>query len=136
MDEQELQEVMDIATGYFMKETGNDEQKTQEMLGKLAQMVQEPGIKLAHVENVLFLIVVKGPGSVEVHTMAKDSDPATLIRAFKKLVPFLKNMGVKMAYTYTEDRRFTGIARASKLPVRVERTNIDGKPMFVYIMEF
>jgi hypothetical protein len=136
MDEQEQQEVMDIATKYFMRETGGDEAQTQQMLANLAQLVQEPGIKLAHIENVLFMIIVRGKGAVEVHTMAAEAIPNDLVRAFKKLVPFLKNMGVKMAYTYTDDRRFAAVARATKLPVRMERTNIDGKPMFVYIMEF
>jgi hypothetical protein len=136
MDEQELQEVMDIATKYFMRETGGDEAQTQQMLANLAQLVQEPGIKLAHIDNVLFMIIVRGKGAVEVHTMAAEAIPNDLVRAFKKLMPFLKNMGVKMAYTYTDDRRFAAVARATKLPVRMERTNIDGKPMFVYIMEF
>lgn len=136
LDQEELSQVMDIITKYFMRETGDNEQETQKNINALAQMLQEPGIRLAHIENVVFLLIVRGVGAVEVHTMAAEAIPNDLVRAFKKLVPFLKNMGVKMAYTYTDDRRFTAIARSTKLPVKIERTNIDGKPMFIYIMEF
>lgn len=134
MDETEQQEIIDIATQYFMRETNNDEQKTQQMLSSLANMVQEPGVKLVHIENVLFLIIVRGQGAVEVHTMAKEAIPTDLVRAFKQLAKYLKNIGVKLAYTYTEDRRFAAIARQTRLPVKSQRMDIDGKPMFVYMV--
>ena len=134
--EMENQQIMDIATGYFLKETNGDEAAAQEMLGKLATMVQEPGVKLVHLNNILFLVIVRGQGAVEVHTMAAEANPADMVDGFKKLAAYLQNIDVKMAYTYTKDRRFARIARQTKLPIREVKENIDGEETYIYIVEF
>jgi len=136
MDEMESLEIMQIATRYFMKEAGGDEQKANEMLNALAAMVQEPGVKLVHLEKILFLIIVRGQGMVEVHTMAADIVPADMVDGFQKLAAYLKNIGVKVAYTYSDDPRFRRIARQTKLPIKEMKENIDGKDTIIYIMEF
>jgi hypothetical protein len=59
-----------------------------------------------------------------------------MVEGFKKLAEFLKDIGVKIAYTYTDDRRFARIARQTKLPIKEVVQEIDGKPMYVYIVEF
>ena len=134
--EMEAQQIMDIATSYFMKEANGDQAVAQELLGKLATMVQEEGVKLVHLNNILFLVIVRGQGAVEVHTIAADINPAEMVDGFKKLAAYLENIGVKIAYTYTKDRRFARIARQTKLPIREVKENIDGEETYIYIVEF
>ena len=134
--EMENQQIMDIANRYFLQEANGDQSAAQEMLAKLATMVQEPGVKLVHLNDILFLIIVRGQGAVEVHTMAADTNPASMVDGFQKLAAYLQNIGVKIAYTYTTDRRFARIARQTKLPIREVKENIDGEETYIYIVEF
>jgi hypothetical protein len=134
--EMENEQIMEIATSYFLKESGGDQEAANEMLAKLATTVQEPGVKLVHLNKILFLVIVRGQGVVEVHTMAADIVPADMVDGFQKLAKYLENIGVKIAYTYTDDRRFARIARQTKLPIREVKENIDGKETYIYIVEF
>ena len=134
--EMEAQQIMDIATSYFMKEANGDQSVAQELLGKLATMVQEEGVKLVHLNNILFLVIVRGQGAVEVHTIAAEINPAEMVDGFQKLAAYLENIGVKIAYTYTKDRRFARIARQTKLPIKEVKENIDGEETYIYIVEF
>lgn len=136
MDEQEALEVAQIARNYFLRETNGDEAKADQMLSSLVAMVQEPNIKLVHLEKVLFLIIVRGQGMVEVHTLAADIVPADMVDGFKKLAAYLQNIGVKVAYTYSDDPRFRRIARQTKLPIKELKETIDGKETLIYVMEF
>ena len=134
--EMENEQIMEIATSYFLKESGGDQEAANEMLAKLATTVQEPGVKLVHLNKILFLVIVRGQSVVEVHTMAADIVPADMVDGFQKLAKYLENIGVKIAYTYTDDRRFARIARQTKLPIREVKENIDGKETYIYIVEF
>ena len=135
VDAQENEEIVRIATEYFKKETGSDK-KAQEMLGKLAITVQEEGAKLVHLGNVLFLIMVRGKGVVEIHTIGNEAQPRYLADDFKKLADYLKNIGVKTAYTYTPDNRYGRLAQMTGLPVKTFKVEVEGKPMTAYVMEF
>ena len=135
MDEQEQQEVARIAKEYFLHETGSEEAADAAM-EKLAYLVQEEGSKLVHIGNVLFLILVRGKGVVEVHTLAVNVSPRDLAQNFVELANYLQNIGVKVAYTYSEDNRFARLAKMTGLPVKQRKTVVEGKPVNVYIMEF
>ena len=135
VDSQENDEIVRIALDYFKKETGSDK-KAQEMLGKLAITVQEEGAKLVHLGNVLFLIMVRGKGVVEIHTIGNEAQPRYLADDFKKLADYLKNIGVKTAYTYTPDNRYGRLAQMTGLPVKTFKVEVEGKPMTAYVMEF
>jgi hypothetical protein len=135
VDTQENEEIVRIATEYFKKETGSDK-KAQELLGKLAITVKDEGAKLVHLGNVLFLVVVRGEGIVEVHTIGNEAQPRMLADDFKKLVDYLKNIGVKTAYTYTPDNRYGRLAQMTGLPVKTYKVEVEGKPMTAYVMEF
>jgi hypothetical protein len=110
MDEAESQEIMRIATDYARSVTDSEE-AAQGMLRTLAGILQEQGAKLVHLGNVLFLILVRGKGLVEVHTIGEEKRPRDLAQNFVKLVLYLKNIGVKVAYTYTPDAKFTKLAQ-------------------------
>ena len=135
MDAQEQQQIVQIALDYFKKETGSDE-KAQERLGQLAAIVKDEGAKLVHLGNVLFLIMVRGKGIVEIHTIGIEAQPRMLADDFKKLADYLKKIDVKTAYTYTPDNRYGRLAQMTGLPVKTFKIEVKGKPMTAYVMEF
>ena len=135
MDAQEQDQIIQIALNYFKQETGSDAQ-AKEMLGKLATIVSEEGAKLVHLGNVLFLVMVRGKGVVEIHTIGTEAQPRYLAEDFKKLADYLKKIGVKTAYTYTPDNRYGRLAQLTGLPVKTFKVDVEGKPMVAYVMEF
>jgi hypothetical protein len=135
VDAKENDEIVRIALDYFKKETGSAEKAT-EMLGKLAVTVKEEGAKLVHLGNVLFLVMVRGKGVVEIHTIGTEAQPRMLAEDFKQLAAYLKNIGVKTAYTYTPDNRYGRLAQMTGLPVKTFKVDVKGKPMTAYVMEF
>ena len=134
----EMDEVVQIIYKFFLKEEGT-EQKAIDRLNGLVQYVQQnkDAVFLVHIDNTIFVIMVNSPGVVEVHTMAIDSESSALARSFVKLSDYLKNLGVKMAYSYSDDPRFAAIARRTRLPIRTEKMQgPDGKEYTAYIQEF
>jgi hypothetical protein len=135
IDQAEQQEVVRIANQYFLQELGSQE-AADEAMGKLATLIQEDGAKLVHLGNVLFLVLVRGEGVVEVHTIGTEPSPRNMAKNFVDLVNYLKNIKVKVAYTYSEDNKFDRLAKMTGLPVKKEKTEVDNKSVNVYIMEF
>lgn len=135
IDQAEQQEVVRIASEYFLQELGSQDAAADAM-GKLATLVQEKGAKLVHLGNVLFLVIVRGKNVVEVHTIGTEKNPRDLAKDFVDLVNYLKNIKVKVAYTYSEDNKFDRLAKMTGLPVKKKQTQVDGKTVNVYIMEF
>lgn len=135
IDQTEQQEVARIANDYFIQELGSQE-AADEAIGKLATLVQEDGAKLVHIGNVLFLVIVRGKNVVEIHTIGNETNPRNLAKDFVDLANYLKNIGVKIAYTYSEDNKFDRLAKMTGLPVMKKQAEVDGKTVNVYIMEF
>lgn len=135
MSPQEAQEIERIARDYFTQEAGSPE-AGEEMLGKLATIVQEDGAKLVHLGNVLFLVLVRGEGVIEFHTIGSEQTSEQYAKDLVDLAKYLENIGVKLAYTYTENRAFERVARMTKLPIIKTETDIDGKHVYVYAVEF
>lgn len=135
IDQAEQQEVVRIANDYFLQEFGSQDQ-ADDAMGKLATLIQEDGAKLIHLGNVLFLVVVRGKNVVEVHTIGNEPNPRDLAKDFVDLVNYLKNIGTKVAYTYSEDNKFDRLAKMTGLPVKKKQAEVDGKSVNVYIMEF
>jgi len=126
--------VMKIATDYFRKAAKSEEQ-TQQMLGGLARILQDEGAKLVHLGNVLFLVMVRGQGVVEVHTIGEEKRPRDLAKNFLDLYKYLKNIGVKMAYTYAEDEKFKKLAKMVNLPIKEYAVDYEGKKLNVFAVE-
>ncbi len=105
-------------------------------LSKLATLVQEKGAKLVHLGNVLFLVLVRGKGVVEIHTIGTEANPMDLVKDFVDLTNYLKNIKTKVAYTYSEDNKFSRIAKLTGLPIKQKKAVVDGKDVNVYILEF
>ena len=104
---------------------------------KLAGMLQDPGVKLVHFGNTVFMFILVEPQVAEVHTMSLDEDSSALAKHFVSLANFLKNIGVKEAYTYSDDPRFAVVAKRTRLPIetRTEQSE-DGKTYTIYSMRF
>jgi hypothetical protein len=134
VDQQE-QQIIQIAMDYFRKEAGSEE-GAKKMMAGLAHTVKEDGAKLVHIGNVLFLILVRGKGVVEVHTIGSENPPRKLAEDFQQLAAYLKNIGVKTAYTYTAEDRFGRLAQMTGLPFKKYKVDVEGKPMNAYVMEF
>ena len=135
IDQAEQDRVVQIARDYFLQELGSEE-KADEAMAKLATMIQEDGAKLVHLGNVVFLVIVRGKGVVEVHTIGNEPNPRDLAQNFVDLANYLQNIGTKVAYTYSEDNRFARLAKMTGLPVIQKKAKVDGKDVNVYIMEF
>lgn len=135
IDQQEQEQIIQIAMDYFRKEAKSEEGANKMMAG-LAKTVQEDGAKLVHIGNVLFLIMVRGKGVVEVHTIGTENPPRKLAEDFKQLAAYLQNIGVKLAYTYSAEDRFGRLAQMTGLPFKKFKVNVQGKPMNAYVMEF
>lgn len=134
MDQQEQDEIGRIAIDYFQKTLGS-EKAVQKALTGLAHAVKDEGAKLVHLGNVLFLVLVRGEGVVEVHTIGFEKVPRALAENYKQLVAYLKNIGVKTAYTTTPDKRFARIAQMTGLPVKSFPAKVEGEQHTVYVME-
>jgi hypothetical protein len=135
MSPQESQEILSIAKNYFVKESGSVE-AADEMMKKLAGIVQEQGAKLVHIGNVLFLVMVRGKGVVEFHTIGSENTPQAFANDIVDLTKYIKNIGANLLYTYSESRIFDRIAKLTGLPIVKTETDIDGKRVFVYAVEF
>ncbi len=136
--EDEGKEIMRIATEYFRQQTDGNEEETNRMLNGLAALVQKDGIRLVHLGNTLFLVMVKGKRMVEVHTMAVDESVSSLAKNFVMLVQYLKGIGVRVAYTYADDNRYEMVAKRSRLPFQKRQVTMpeDGKTYTAYYLEF
>ena len=119
-----------------MAQQGFDQESIDRALGGVAAIVKKPGAKLVNINNSVFLVLVKGVGSVEVHTFSSET-PQALARNFVELSKYLKNIGVKIAKTYSDDPRFKEIARMTGLPVKVNEKTApaSGKPAYEYVLE-
>ena len=135
IDAQEQQVVAQIANDYFLKELGS-QKEADKALSKLGKLVQDKGAKLVHLGNVLFLVIVRGKGVVEVHTIGTEANPMDLVKDFVDLTNYLKNIKTKVAYTYSEDNKFSRIAKLTGLPIKQKKAVVDGKDVNVYILEF
>jgi hypothetical protein len=135
IDAQEQQVVAQIANDYFLKELGS-QKEADKALSKLGKLVQDKSAKLVHLGNVLFLVIVRGKGVVEVHTIGTEANPMDLVKDFVDLTKYLKNINTKVAYTYSEDNKFSRIAKLTGLPIKQKKAVVDGKDVNVYILEF
>lgn len=135
--EDEGKEIMRIATEYFRQQSGGDEAEANRMLNGLAALVQKDGIRMVHLGKTLFLVVVKGKGLVEIHTMTVDETPSSLAKNFVDLAKYLKNIGVRVAYTYADDTRYEMVAKRSRLPFKKQQVQSpeDGKTYTAYYLE-
>jgi hypothetical protein len=133
---EEIQEIERIIYGFFLKEYKN-EKKAQIMMQKLAGMLQDPGVKLVHFGNTVFMYILVEPQVAEIHTMSLDEGSAALAKNLVSFLKFLQNIGIKEAYSYSDDPKFGVIVKRTRLPIetRTEQAQ-DGKTYTIYSIRF
>lgn len=134
--QEEVQEVERIIYEFFLKQTGS-EQEAQTMFEKLTHFVQDPGVRLIHFENTVFMMILVAPQVAEIHTMAVDLSTSKLAENFVLLSSFLKNIGVREWYAYSEEPIYKIVAKKTKLPYELEELKTEsGKTLTVYRVRF
>ena len=133
---EEVQKIAKIATDFARSRTQTEEEMHQ-MLGGLFEMVKQDNVKLIHIEEVLFTIIVRGAGVIEFHNVNVPVPVEDMTKYIKKLVEKLKLFDVKVAFTYSPEEYYMKAVVATKLnwkskKVRVKEVN---KPIKVYILE-
>lgn len=136
MEDNDAQQIQKIVMGYARQATKTEEEANQFILG-LAEAVKEDGAKLVHFGNTVFLLLVRGQGVVEIHTMALNEDSVTLAKHFNMLANYLKNIGATVAYTYADDPKFVLVAKRTKLPFKTQEVTMpDGQKTTAFYVEF
>lgn len=116
----EQEEVERIIKEYALMVSGS-EYGAEMLMRKLAVML-EKGVKLVHINDVVFVIFIKGKGFVEFQPMYAKKAAGQLAVAIKKLVTYLKAIGTKVMYT-TDGDELT--------PEAIKKTNMGWKKQSV-----
>lgn len=121
--EMENEQVMDIITGYFKDVTGS-EQEAQKAVAGLAATVQNPGVKLVHLGDTVFMTIIKGKGFVEFHPLYVNRDVESLTKDLNTYVNYLKNIGVQVMFTYGgKDFPYEDIVKESEFDFEEREVN-------------
>jgi hypothetical protein len=118
-----------------------DEKKAFGAINHIAEKVKEPGCKLIHLGNVVFLITVSGSHLAEMHAMIGGNPTEAekvkeLGQQIDKLLPMLKKLGAKVAYTYMppdQIEKFRPILKKHKFYERPVEVN--GKKLIATYVE-
>lgn len=121
-----------------LRRTLPDEEQIGLAQGALVEMLKLPSNKLVHLGNTLFLVMVKQPRQVEIHTFSEET-PQALAKNIVDLSKYLKNIGVKQMESYSEDPRFHKIVEMTKLPIQITQSEkLFGsamRPVYKYTLE-
>ena len=118
-----------------------DENKSFAAINNISEKVKEKGCKLIPIDNVVFLITVSATHMVEMHAMIggnlTDAQKLKALEApLNKLFPMLKQLGVKMVYTYMPPDKiqaFRGILKKYKFFEKP--AEVDGKKVIAVYAE-
>jgi hypothetical protein len=133
---EEMQKIAKIATDFARSRTQSEEEMHQ-LLGNLFEMVKQDNIKLIHIEEVLFTIIVRGAGVVEFHNVNVPVPVEEMAKYIKKLIEKLKSLDVKVAFTYSPEEYYMKAIVATKLKWKSKKVRVKdvNKPIKVYILE-
>jgi mannose/fructose/N-acetylgalactosamine-specific phosphotransferase system component IID len=97
-------ETLRIMYDHFMNQY-KDAKKAIAAINYIGEQVQQPGCKLIHLDNVVFMISVSAAKMVEMHAMmggnpTEQQKLEAIDKQLDKLLPMLKELGAKLAYTY------------------------------------
>ncbi len=135
LDAKETQEVIDIMLSFFEKQTGS-RKKAVAYVNSIGNLIKNPAAKLIHLDNVVFLALVKDQGVVEFHTMAAKETASGMAEKLKTLANILRNMGATRMYSYTDEPKYRAVTKRSRLPwTMTEQKGADGKTYDVYTLE-
>jgi hypothetical protein len=90
----------------------------------LAATVQNPGVKLVHLGDTVFMTIIKGKGFVEFHPLYVNRDVESLTKDLNTYVNYLKNIGVQVMFTYGgEDFPYEDIIKESEFDFEEREVN-------------
>lgn len=122
----EQEEVERIMRQYFKNLTGDD--LVADMMMRSMAEVLTKGAKLVHINDIVFLVLVKGKGLVEFQAMYEKDSPDELAKAIKKLATYLKAINTKILYTTDEDDSMPKAVQKTRLPWKTETVKLpDGE---------
>lgn len=124
---QEQKQVQRIVKSYIMQQTHNNVEKTNQLLGQLAQAIKTDGVKLVHLGENVYIVHVQGPNKVEIDNLSRT--PAT--RNMAKLIGVLSNLGAQQAVFSTREKLDSVL---DKLNISFSKVEGKNKEM-VYTME-
>lgn len=119
--ELEANKPVSIMYDHFMDQY-KDEKKAVSAINQIGEQVKQDGCKLIHLGDTMFLVSVTAARMVEMHAMigghrTEEQKLSELDKQLEKLLPMLKDYGVKLAYTYmTPDKigKFRKILKGHK----------------------
>ena len=98
--------------------------KGQKAVAGLAATVQNPGVKLVHLGDTVFMTIIKGKGFVEFHPLYVNRDIGSLTKDLNIYVNYLKNIGVQVMFTYGgEDFPYEDIIKESEFDFEEKKVN-------------
>jgi hypothetical protein len=132
---EEMQKIAKIATDFARSRTQSEEEMHQ-MLGGIFEMAKQDNVKLIHIEEVLFTIIVRGTGVIEFHNVSVPVSVEDMAKYIKKLIEKLKLFDVKVAFTYSPEEYYMKAVVATKLKWKSKKIRIEGinKPIKAYIL--
>jgi hypothetical protein len=133
---EEMQKIAKIATDFARSRTQSEEEMHQ-MLGGIFEMAKQDNVKLIHIEEVLFTIIVRGTGVIEFHNVSVPVSVEDMAKYIKKLIEKLKLFDVKVAFTYSPEEYYMKAVVATKLNWKSKKVRIKdvNKPIKIYILK-
>jgi hypothetical protein len=133
-------EQLRIMYDHFMDQY-KDESQAFAAINHIGEQVKAPGCKLIHIEDTVFLIAVTAARMVEMHAMmgghpTEDEKLKKLDGLLDKLLPMLKEVDVKIAYTYMPPEKveaFRSVLEGHKFYERP--AEVEGKKYVVFYVE-
>lgn len=138
---EEVQKIAKIATDfgrYYAEQMGQDSEETaNKIIGTIFESTKQEGTKIIHIDEVLFMVMVRGTGVVEFHNINVPVSVEDMAKYIKKLVDLLKHIEVKVAFTYSAEEYYMKAVIATKLDWKAKKVRIKDvkKPIKVYILE-
>lgn len=131
--QQEGEKVLRIAAAYY-KDQGVPDAQLAQRLQELADMVKHEGVRLVRIHNTVFIVLVKGKGLVEIHPMAVKETATSLAANIVALMKYLKNIGVRVAYTYDTNQQYASVMKKTRLSFKTQKVQSpeDGKTYTAY----
>jgi len=138
---EEMQKIAKIATDfgrYYAEQMGQSSEETaNKIIGTIFESTKQEGTKIIHIDEVLFMVMVRGAGVVEFHNINVPVSVEDMAKHIKKLVTKLKSIDVKVAFTYSAEEYYMKAVVATKLDWKAKKVRIKDvkKPIKVYILE-
>lgn len=132
---EEMQKIAKIATDFARSRTQSEEEM-HKMLGGIFEQAKQENVKLIHIDEVLFMVMVRGTGIVEFHNINTPVPVEDMARYIKKLIDKLKSLDVKVAFTYSPEEYYMKAITVTKLDWKSKKVRIKGvnKPIKTYIL--